>query len=97
MLIISALDDGVDLFVWGNAESAVTIVAASIPTLRVLIREVKSSATRYYNTMNESTSTRLSKIRHPRSPTDSEESPIIPALPIESLKRNERSAASNYS
>src|SRR3569833_2847478 len=41
-------DDGVDLFLWGNAESNVTIIAASIPILRVLIREVKTSARRYY-------------------------------------------------
>ncbi|KAF6798759.1 integral membrane protein [Colletotrichum musicola] len=40
--------DGVDLFIWGNAESCVTIVAASIPVLRVLIREVRSSGRRYY-------------------------------------------------
>ncbi|PKS13135.1 hypothetical protein jhhlp_000477 [Lomentospora prolificans] len=39
---------GVDLFIWGNAESCVTIIAACIPILRVLIRDVKSSAGRYY-------------------------------------------------
>jgi len=39
---------GVDLFVWGNAESCVTIIAACIPILRVLIRDVKTSAGRYY-------------------------------------------------
>lgn len=38
----------VDLYIWGNAESCVTIVAACIPILRVLIREVKTSAQRYY-------------------------------------------------
>jgi len=41
-------DDGIDLFIWGNAESAVTIIAASIPILRVLVREVRSTARRYY-------------------------------------------------
>jgi len=35
--------DGVDLFIWGNAESSVTIIAASIPVLRVLVREVKQT------------------------------------------------------
>lgn len=43
----SAPDDGVILFIWGNAESCVTIIAASIPILRVFAREVK---TRYYTT-----------------------------------------------
>ena len=42
------LDDGIDLFIWGNAESCVTIVAASIPILRVLFRDVKASSRRYY-------------------------------------------------
>lgn len=40
--------DGVDLFIWGNAESCVTIVAASIPVLRVLIRDVATTAARRY-------------------------------------------------
>ncbi|KAK1758832.1 hypothetical protein QBC47DRAFT_409662 [Echria macrotheca] len=39
--------DGITLFIWGNAESCVTIIAASIPILRVFAREVK---TRYYTT-----------------------------------------------
>ncbi|KAK5654592.1 hypothetical protein OQA88_7221 [Cercophora sp. LCS_1] len=39
--------DGVVLFIWGNAESCVTIIAASIPILRVFAREVK---TKYYTT-----------------------------------------------
>ncbi|KAH8882359.1 hypothetical protein GQ53DRAFT_701189, partial [Thozetella sp. PMI_491] len=38
--------DGWRLAVWGTCEVAVTIVAASIPVLRVLIKEVKSTATR---------------------------------------------------
>jgi len=40
--------DGIDLFIWGIAESAVTIVAASIPILRVLVREARTTARRYY-------------------------------------------------
>ncbi|OIW28115.1 hypothetical protein CONLIGDRAFT_655703 [Coniochaeta ligniaria NRRL 30616] len=40
--------DGVDLFIWGNAESCVTIIAASVPILRVLIRDVKTSYRNYY-------------------------------------------------
>jgi hypothetical protein len=35
--------DGVDLVIWGNAESCLSIVAASIPMLRVFVRDVKSS------------------------------------------------------
>lgn len=42
--------DGVILFIWGNAESCVTIIAASIPILRVFAREIKSSTKRYYAT-----------------------------------------------
>lgn len=41
-------DDGIDLFIWGNAESCVTIIAASVPILRVLIRDVKTSYRNYY-------------------------------------------------
>lgn len=41
-------DDGVDLFIWGNAESCVTIIAASIPILRVLVRDAKTSYRSYY-------------------------------------------------
>lgn len=41
-------DDGVALFIWGNAESCVTIIAASIPVLRVLVRDAKTSARKYY-------------------------------------------------
>ncbi len=37
------------LFIWGNAETNVTIIAASVPILRVLIREVRTTARRYYN------------------------------------------------
>lgn len=44
----STTDDGVDLFIWGNAESCVTIIAASIPILRVFVREAHTSAKKYY-------------------------------------------------
>ncbi|KAL1893490.1 hypothetical protein Sste5346_006318 [Sporothrix stenoceras] len=36
------------LLVWDSAEVSVTIVAASIPALRILIREVNNSARQYY-------------------------------------------------
>jgi len=42
--------DGVILFIWGNAESCVTIIAASIPILRVFARDIKTTTMRYYAT-----------------------------------------------
>jgi len=41
---LTTVDYGSELVIWGTAESAVTIVAASIPMLRTLFREVKSKA-----------------------------------------------------
>lgn len=41
-------DYGASLVIWGNAEVATTIMAASIPVLRVLFIQIKSSAERYY-------------------------------------------------
>ncbi|KAK4249010.1 hypothetical protein C7999DRAFT_39861 [Corynascus novoguineensis] len=35
--------NGVELWLWGNAETAVTIIAASIPMLRVMIRDAANS------------------------------------------------------
>ncbi|KAJ0143629.1 hypothetical protein CTA2_1251 [Colletotrichum tanaceti] len=40
--------DGSDLVIWGTCESGVTIMAASIPVLRVLVRDVASTARKYY-------------------------------------------------
>ncbi|KAK1760135.1 hypothetical protein QBC47DRAFT_289771 [Echria macrotheca] len=37
--------EGYDLVIWGTAEVAITICAASVPLLRVLIREVRSRTT----------------------------------------------------
>lgn len=57
----------VDLYIWGQAESCVTIVAACIPILRVFIREVKTTAQRYYlsnpTRSGVHTSTHQSKVR----------------------------------
>jgi hypothetical protein len=36
-------DDGVTLVIWGNAEAAVTIMAASVPMLRMLVRGARRS------------------------------------------------------
>lgn len=37
-----------ELIVWGAAESAVTIIAVSIPVLRTLVREVRSTTRQKY-------------------------------------------------
>ncbi|KXX75945.1 hypothetical protein MMYC01_207419 [Madurella mycetomatis] len=39
-------DDGVTLVIWGSAEAAVTIIAASVPMLGVLVRGFKASRSR---------------------------------------------------
>ncbi|KAK0652735.1 hypothetical protein B0T16DRAFT_369512 [Cercophora newfieldiana] len=41
--------DGVTLVIWGNAEAAVTIMAASVPMLRMLLKSVGSSKGRPHN------------------------------------------------
>ncbi|PKS06304.1 hypothetical protein jhhlp_007052 [Lomentospora prolificans] len=41
---------GWELVAWGSAETAMTIIACSIPVLRVLVRTIRSSAERHYNT-----------------------------------------------
>ncbi|KAK3693299.1 hypothetical protein B0T22DRAFT_369447 [Podospora appendiculata] len=56
-MLSSDFADGLILFMWGNAESNVTIVAASIPILRVLIRDAASSR-RYYKSGQGSDPTR---------------------------------------
>ncbi|KAI0025148.1 hypothetical protein F4780DRAFT_792719 [Xylariomycetidae sp. FL0641] len=42
--------DGVNLVIWSSAEVATAIMAASIPLLRVLVREVQSSRRYYHQT-----------------------------------------------
>ncbi|KAK1996942.1 hypothetical protein LX36DRAFT_579471 [Colletotrichum falcatum] len=51
--------DGSRLAVWGTCESGVTIMATSIPVLRVLIRDVATTARKYYG----SSGTRTNKSR----------------------------------
>ncbi|PKS05033.1 hypothetical protein jhhlp_008399 [Lomentospora prolificans] len=46
--LISKSDHGAPLVIWGNAESAITIIAASIPLLRALVVEVRTSSSRRY-------------------------------------------------
>ncbi|KAK4167870.1 hypothetical protein QBC43DRAFT_254363 [Cladorrhinum sp. PSN259] len=43
-------DDGVTLVIWGNAEAAVTIMAAAVPMLRALVRTVKPRNRNQYTT-----------------------------------------------
>ncbi|KAL8386772.1 hypothetical protein RB595_010404 [Gaeumannomyces hyphopodioides] len=45
--------DGCSLVIWGFAEAAVTMVAASVPALRVLIRDAKSSMSSKYGTRRQ--------------------------------------------
>jgi len=59
LAILTRPDDAVDLNYWSNAESTVTIMAASIPILRVLFKDVKKSifsSHRYHNTAGGGTS-----------------------------------------
>lgn len=73
------LADGVDLFIWGNAESAITIMAASIPILRVLIRDANISR-RYYKS-RDSKAMELKDTssggKHSRTLTDSENNLVV--------------------
>ncbi|KAK0708884.1 hypothetical protein B0T21DRAFT_387589 [Apiosordaria backusii] len=56
--------DGVTLVIWGNAEAAVTIMAASVPMLRALVRTVRPSQRRhYYSSHSQSRRTERSSRR----------------------------------
>jgi len=43
---IVRIEDNVDIFIWACAEVSVTIMAASIPILRSLFRELRTSSER---------------------------------------------------
>jgi hypothetical protein len=43
-------DENVDLFIWGNVECSASMIGASIPFLRVLVRDIQSTRRRYYLT-----------------------------------------------
>lgn len=43
MLTDLKIADAIDLWIWANAEVSASIVAASIPMLRVLVRDAKTS------------------------------------------------------
>ncbi|KAK3358706.1 hypothetical protein B0T25DRAFT_563784 [Lasiosphaeria hispida] len=50
--------DGVTLVIWGNAEAAVTIMAASVPMLRMLVRSVRPSRRRQHHPSHHSSRSR---------------------------------------
>jgi hypothetical protein len=50
--ILIFLDTITELSIWGTAETTTTIMAASIPTLRVLLREFHASTKSYLNQTN---------------------------------------------
>jgi hypothetical protein len=41
--------ESIDLQIWATCEIAVTMIAACIPVLRVLVRDITSTARRYYH------------------------------------------------
>ena len=76
-------DDGVDLYIWCNAETCVTTIATSIPILRVFVWEVQTSARKYYvNTDGENNTAfgvgQASK-KDKRSPLQSHNTTVISA------------------
>lgn len=75
-----AIADGVDLFIWGNAESAITIMAASIPILRVLVRDAAISRRYYKSEDSKAIEPKMSSSgegKHSRSKTDSENNLVV--------------------
>ena len=58
----------VDLTIWGIAEAAVSIMAASLPVLRMLDRQFASGSRRYWNAMRRQSES-LMNGRHPSSST----------------------------
>jgi hypothetical protein len=50
------LDDGVTLVIWGSAEAAVTIMAASVPMLRMLVRGTRGSGRESHTRISENRS-----------------------------------------
>lgn len=73
------LADGVDLFIWGNAESAITIIAASIPILRVLIRDATISHRYYKSEDSKAIELKMSSSegKRSRTMTDSENNLVV--------------------
>ncbi|KAK3954330.1 hypothetical protein QBC32DRAFT_336455 [Pseudoneurospora amorphoporcata] len=81
-MLSSDFADGVDLFIWGNAESAITIMAASIPILRVLVRDAAISRRYYKAEDSKAIELKMSASEgkhsgHSRSKTDSENNLVV--------------------
>lgn len=64
-------DNICELIVWGSAETAVTIVAVSIPVLRTLLKEVKAASSPRQNISGANTdiSLKMSRIVQTRTIT----------------------------
>ena len=54
-MLTDTVVDAVPLVLWGVAETAVTIIAASIPVLRVLVRDVSQSTRDFVRSKNTDT------------------------------------------
>lgn len=82
----------VDLTIWGIAEGAVSIMAASLPVLRMLYRQVASGSRRYWNAMCRQSES-LGNGRYPLSstPRGSKSSAAAAAAPPAPRPRRERS------
>jgi hypothetical protein len=62
-MLRSSLDYVSGLIIWGAAESAVTIMAASIPVLRTLFHDLRVSSRKYYGShrIEDSVSSRFGR------------------------------------
>ncbi|KAI1339939.1 hypothetical protein F5Y15DRAFT_415364 [Xylariaceae sp. FL0016] len=58
--------DGAGLVIWGTAEAATTIMAASVPVLRVLVSEIRSSNGPYYDRSGTNGGDTTRRTRHVR-------------------------------
>lgn len=63
----SLAGQGVGLGIWGSAESAVTIIAASIPVLRTLVMDIKRMSTKRSQMQSTAHTSQASKQREMRS------------------------------
>ncbi|KAJ2907128.1 hypothetical protein MKZ38_007643 [Zalerion maritima] len=86
-MLTSDIFDSLPIIYWGSTEIATCLIAASIPVLRVLIRDAKSSARKYYNqedgaistTRNKNNTVIIStqKFRSAHSPDDRSDKSIL--------------------
>ncbi|KAH7109981.1 hypothetical protein EDB81DRAFT_832718 [Dactylonectria macrodidyma] len=74
--------NGARLLIWGSAEIAVTIIAASIPILRVLVSDIHSSANKFSSQNSKRTTTNRTKTKtviRCQRPDDGSERSIVAA------------------